>query len=326
MTIDYSKSSLSFDKQIVLLRKRGMSFHDPSSAKAILKRINYYRLRGYWITFEQSDCQKHLFKDGTRFEDVLNLYFFDEQLRQLLLMHLGKIEISLKSIFSYYLSHVAGPLSYREKELFKNTKNSRRCNIFWKIIQRNAKGWDHATSLRELDKTFSESPELFAEKLKEKYLHPPIWAIVEVMTFGEIVRWYKAVEMRYVREKIAKIHGIPSFPVFARFIHSASALRNACAHHNRIVHRILMISPRKPNEHLRIACGWMVKDVKTGERKDRRVYNLLALLNHVLKISQGRSDLRAGLEELSNKHNVSLRVLGFPADWQSFPVWADPQQ
>ena len=302
MTTDYSKPSLSFDEQIALLRERGMSFHDPSLAKAILKRINYYRLRGYWITFENPDCQKHLFKDGTRFEDVLNLYFFDEQLRQLLLMHLGKIEISLKSIFSYYLSHVAGPLSYREKELFKD----------------NATHWGHATSLCKLDKAFKNSHELFAKKLREKYSHPPIWGIVEIMSYGEIVRWCRALKINSVRERVAEAHHITSFRVFAGFIHSASVLRNICAHHNRIVHRTLRISPRTPNEPLRIACGWV--------RNDRRVYNLLALLNHVLKISQGDSDLRSDLELLSEKYKISLHVLGFPQDWQSFPVWADPQQ
>ena len=328
MAADYSKPPLSVDEQIALLRKRGMSFQDPSSAKAILARINFYRLRGYWITFENPDDPKHLFRDETRFEDVLNLYFFDEQLRQILLMHLGKLEISLKTTFSYYFSHAKGPLSYREQEHFKNVTSFEVCKCCKQIIKKNNKGWNHATSLRKLDETFNKSYELFAEKLKDTYSYPPIWEIVEVMTYGEIVRWYRALNIRHIREKLTNIHNFTSFPVFARFIHSANVLRNICAHHSRIVNRTLGVRPRKPNDTLRNSCGWVDENWVNDNniRPGTRAYNLLALLNHALKTSQGHIGFRANLEGLSEKYKISLHVLGFPQDWQSFPVWADPQQ
>jgi len=51
----YSKSHLSTDEQITLLKSRGMLFHNENQAKKSLLNINYYRLSGYWLPFKKSD-------------------------------------------------------------------------------------------------------------------------------------------------------------------------------------------------------------------------------------------------------------------------------
>ena len=56
----------------------------------------------------QSDKANHIFKPGSRFEDVLALYNFDRKLRLLLFDVLERIEIALRTKLIYHLSHEHG--------------------------------------------------------------------------------------------------------------------------------------------------------------------------------------------------------------------------
>lgn len=56
----------------------------------ILKQTSYYSLiSGYKDIFKNPTTKKY--KDGTRFEDIVELYYFDELLRQLFLRYLIKV-------------------------------------------------------------------------------------------------------------------------------------------------------------------------------------------------------------------------------------------
>ena len=48
------KQALTLDKQIKLLRSRGMSIADETKAKEVLLDIGYYRLGFYWFPFEKT--------------------------------------------------------------------------------------------------------------------------------------------------------------------------------------------------------------------------------------------------------------------------------
>ena len=52
---------------------------DRESAEATLRRVNYYRLSGYWYPFRKQaeGGREDDFYEGTRFSDVVSLYEFD---------------------------------------------------------------------------------------------------------------------------------------------------------------------------------------------------------------------------------------------------------
>ncbi|WP_425358240.1 Abi family protein [Treponema saccharophilum] len=61
------------------LESRGLIVNDKSLAENALRNLNYYRLSGYWMHFE--DCRNpHHFKAGTKFEDIFDLYNFEKEL------------------------------------------------------------------------------------------------------------------------------------------------------------------------------------------------------------------------------------------------------
>ena len=101
--IAYPKELKSFDEQIALLKQRGMYFEDEVRANCILQNVSYYRLSGYWYPLLK-DKQRHIFKDGASFDNAYSIYKFDSALRKLVLSEIEKIEIAVRTQFSYIMS------------------------------------------------------------------------------------------------------------------------------------------------------------------------------------------------------------------------------
>ncbi len=99
MTITYTKPALTVDQQITLLESRGLTVKDIDKAQHYLQFINYYRLSGYSICFEQLDNGKrsHQFNPGTTFDDILALYNFDRHLRIHVMDAIERIEVAIRT-------------------------------------------------------------------------------------------------------------------------------------------------------------------------------------------------------------------------------------
>lgn len=72
------KAYKTYAEQVALLESRGMDMGDHDTAMATLRRVNYYRLSGYWYPFRMlsSSGRQDDFYGGTRFSDVVALYDF----------------------------------------------------------------------------------------------------------------------------------------------------------------------------------------------------------------------------------------------------------
>ena len=87
MTKPFTKPALAVPALISLLKERGLAVTDLFFAARQLRNIGYYRLTGYMLPFQIGGTgnDRHNFKSGTTFEQVIDLYIFDRQLRVLLL-------------------------------------------------------------------------------------------------------------------------------------------------------------------------------------------------------------------------------------------------
>ena len=72
------KIFLNYDQQIEKLKnEKNLLIDNEEYAKEILKQTSYYSLiGGYKDIFKNPTTKKY--KDGTRFEDIVELYYFDE--------------------------------------------------------------------------------------------------------------------------------------------------------------------------------------------------------------------------------------------------------
>lgn len=114
-----AKQPKTFTEQIQLLQSRNMSFRDINNAPHFLSNISYYRLKGYWWEM-QDDFVNHHFKDGSFFEDVIDLYNFDRNFRLIVFNAIERIEIALRTKMIYHLSLVYGAEWYLNSGLFPN--------------------------------------------------------------------------------------------------------------------------------------------------------------------------------------------------------------
>ncbi len=85
-----------------------MIITDMAAAQSCLERIGYYRLSAYWYPFRQKnavesyssavaeDADGDNFAPGTTFQQIMDLYVFDRQLRLLFLDALERVEVALR--------------------------------------------------------------------------------------------------------------------------------------------------------------------------------------------------------------------------------------
>jgi abortive infection bacteriophage resistance protein len=111
----FNKPPKTFEQQLELLIERGLIVDNKEDAISALADLNYYRLEAYWLPFEISR-NPHKFIEGTRFDQVLDLYSFDRELRLHILDAIERIEISLRTRWAYYISHEYGAHAYLEEQ------------------------------------------------------------------------------------------------------------------------------------------------------------------------------------------------------------------
>nr|WP_306671313.1 Abi family protein [Endozoicomonas sp. SESOKO2] len=83
--------------------------------------MNYYRFRAYCLPYEEEHAS-HRLRAGTHFDDVLNLYIFDRELRLLVLDAIERLEVSLRTQFAYHLSHNHETDTHTSKRKFLTTQ------------------------------------------------------------------------------------------------------------------------------------------------------------------------------------------------------------
>lgn len=118
----FTKPATTYAEQVARLQQRGMLIADPAKAAFYLQHLNYYRLAAYWLPFE-ADHGSHTFLPGSHFDDVLNLYIFDRELRLLVLDAIERIEVSVRSQWAYQMAHIHGAHAHLDPTLAKDWAN-----------------------------------------------------------------------------------------------------------------------------------------------------------------------------------------------------------
>ncbi len=293
----FSKSATTLDQQIDLLIERGMEIPDRDYARHYLTHLNYYRLGAYWLPFE-SDHALHTFKPGTHFDDVISLYVFDRELRLLSMDAIERLEVSIRTQCAYQLAHRYGPHAYLDPVIFKNN------NV-------------HQCCLAKLKQELARSKEVFVSHYKNTYTDPelpPIWAVVEVMSLGQLSKWVSGLIHGQDRQAIAKNYGIDEV-VFTSFLHHLTIVRNICAHHGRLWNRrfgFQVKMPRNPK----------LLQQSLNLQQPKKIYNTLVMLECMMNIISPDHHWKARLVALFEKHPVANpKAMGFPVDWKVRPIW-----
>ena len=282
--MEYQKPPLTFEQQLELLASRGLIIDDKEHALEYLHNIGYYRLSAYFLPFKNGER----FLPGTTFNQAVELYKFDRKLRLLILEAIEIIEISLRTQFSYYLSHLHGAFGYLDAGNFSPK-------------------FKHTEWLEHLAILTSKSTETFVAHFKNKYKaseHLPLWMALEVISFGSLSKLFKGLKGR-VQQEIAKHYQVPDV-VLSSWLHSLVYIRNLCAHHARLWNRTLTFKPKIPKNI-----------VKQSGASNNSVYGLLSIIQFcLLRIDDNLAWKSRLIQLLHDYPSTPIKAMGFHIDLQ----------
>ena len=304
------KKFSTFSEQVEWLQdEKKLIISDKQYAEDVLKHIGYFSLMGGYKHLFRIPLTKK-YKDGTSFDEIVSLYEFDAELRELFFKYLLQIERHLRSLMSYYFSEQYG--ESQSAYLYANNFNNSRRN-------RNTVSRLIAT----LQRAASTTDYVYINYYRNTYGNIPLWVLINVLTFGNLSKMYK-VFPQSLRSKVCKNFGIINQRQMEQFLSVLTKFRNVCAHGERLftyrtidnisdlpLHRKMSI-PMNGIQYqygkndlfaVVIAFRYLIpsKDFLVFKRK------LAALIDHTSK-----KLVHIDSEELLNK-------MGFPPNWKNIP-------
>lgn len=101
----FDKAAIPVDAQLDLLAKRGLSIQDRERAKKFLEVVSYFRLSAYMRPFQ---THGHAFVAGARFQQVTQLYVFDQRLRLLVMEAIERVEVAMRALLGNHMGPTHG--------------------------------------------------------------------------------------------------------------------------------------------------------------------------------------------------------------------------
>lgn len=203
----------NLNQQIDKLVERGMELdYNIDKVKEILLDIGYYRLGFYWHPFEKDE--DHNFHEGTKFSNVVDLYYLDVDLRSIIIKYLNRIELNFRTKLIYYVSN--------------KYKNSPTWFIDPKVMSRefistfdDYYNYDFINNNRQIRNHH-------LKYLNDKYA--PAWKTLEFFTFGSILKIFKSLKEDEIKQRISAVYGIKNLQKFINLFETIVYVRNCCAH------------------------------------------------------------------------------------------------
>lgn len=318
-TLVYTKQALSLEDLTNKLEERGLAIPDRDRAVRYLRHIGYFRLSPYAIPF-QRDRVEHLFREGTVFDNLLDLYVFDRSLRLLVMDALERVEVAIRAAVTDHMATTyANPHWYVDPSHFKTAHTHRD---FVAIIHRHVERRLEASP--ESDETLPDR--LLYRSALEHYLLtyaepelPPSWLMVEMLTIGQLESLIQNLGRRSDRTAIARAIGLNA-ELLESWLRTYVRVRNICAHHGRLWNVGLGVYPKIPADR---TISWPRGAGALPNASLKRLYPVLVSLQSVLDVVSPRSSWAQRLHDLvSTRPPMNLRGMGIPADWASDEFWA----
>jgi abortive infection bacteriophage resistance protein len=232
-----ANKATTINEQVEKLKSRGLIFDSGiEKVKEVLLDIGYYRLGFYWSPFEID--KDHNFKPGTKFSDVLALYYLDVDLKNILVRILNRIEINFKTQLIYFASN-----QYNKDSIwFTNNKIAENSFVegFYNFYNKNIK-------------TINNKPIQKHHLKYRNHKYAPAWKTIEFMSLGSTINLYDALLNESLKRTIAKQYDVLSLQNFKNYLKTIRYIRNICAHSDLLfdanTNFTILSSPQIPIEN-----------------------------------------------------------------------------
>lgn len=281
--------SMTIDEQIENLKEIGLRIENEANAKRILNDISYFRLvKAYGLNLKSKNEN---YDGSVTFEQIVELYLFNANFRQILFPKIEQIEINVRCRVSNYFAERYGVLGYLQKDNFANEKYY---DMFLLDIE------------EELRRN-ARAP--FVQNFQENYEggQLPIYALVEVFSFGTLSKFYKNM-LNSDKKAVAKTFGV-GYTYLESWLESISYVRNICAHYGRLYNAKLSKTPMLYKEYSEVGIG------------NNRIFGVLLCMKILLRSDSHWNMFVDQMEMLFEKYEkVDIKTMGFTKEWKKLLV------
>lgn len=280
------QEALTVEEQIKNLKSINLIISDEDFAKQFLNDVSYFRfIKAYSLGLKPKNGNYY---DGVTFEQLVELYLFNANFRQLLFSQIEKVEINLRCRISNYFSSTYGVLGYKDSMNFSNVNYH---SIFLADIQNEINRNKRAPFIKNFQHNYSNGD-------------IPFYALIEIFSFGTLSKFYK--NMKNTDKKIiASTYGV-GYTYFESWIESIAYVRNLCAHYGRLYNAKLTKTPKLYQQ-----------DHKIGIT-NIRIFCILCCLKYILPTDHHWIEFVDTIQLLFEKYtHVDKSTMGFPENWMS---------
>lgn len=301
------KKFTTFDQQVDwIIDEKKIIASDREDVKEVLHHIGYFPLMGgYKHLFRVPYTKKY--KTGTSFDEIVSLYQFDAELREIFFKYLLQIERHLRSLMSYYFTETYGA----EQSEYLNPQN-------YNYTRRNKT--TIARLIATLQRATTTTDYAYINYYRNTYGEIPLWVLANVLTFGNLSKMFQ-VFPQSLKSKVSKNFEPLNQHQVEQFLSVLTKYRNVCAHGERLftyrtvdaiadtpLHRKLLL-PKRGNQY---------------EKGKQDLFAVVIAFRYLLPKQDFLCFKRRLIKEI-NKVNKSvahiseeelLEKMGFPKNWK----------
>ncbi|WP_020223272.1 Abi family protein [Holdemania massiliensis] len=295
----YPKQILTITQQVQSYINAGMTITSYKDVEEALKSIGFYRLRGYSFHLYDNSTKKYV--PGTKFDDILKLYQYDQEISILIFSMISKIEVALRVRLVEALLVHGDALILQDSSIFKEKK------MYWQ-------------NMSAIASEIARSNDVFIRHNFDKHEgEVPVWARVEVLSFGTLSKIIKnlktgpgsvysilAANYQYISKKGNVV--TPSQKMFASWVQGVSVLRNMCAHNSRIYNRTIHTTPEI-----------LDADKITPPPLHNGLYQILLAMKYLRSSNKEWTEFAEEVDKLIQNNNsvINLAAMNLPIDWKA---------
>lgn len=285
MELKTQQLALSVPEQIENLKALNLAISDEKFAANFLNDVSYFRfVKAYSIGLKPKNGNYY---DGVTFEQLVELYLFNANFRQLLFAQIEKVEINLRCRLSNYFSVTYGVLGYKDSQNFANKAY-------------------HTAFLQEIQNEINRNKRApFIKNFRNNYENGniPFYELIEIFSFGTLSKFFKNMK-NSDKKQIASTYKI-SYIYFESWIESIAYVRNLCAHYGRLYNAKLTKTPK------------LYQQERSNGVANIRIFGVLCCLKYLLPSDRHWIEFIDTIELLFEKYpHVQKQTMGFPDIWK----------
>lgn len=239
------------------------------------------------------------FHPNTTFENIIDLYLFDRDLKLIIFDAIETIEVALRTQISNRMSCKFGSHWYLNPDHFSEP-------------------FDFGRFIEKIIESHDNPDEHFIMAYKKYFDNPPLapsWMVMETLSFNKIALIFQYLIPREQKLKICEEFKMPE-AILSTWIRCFGFIRNRCAHHSRVVYTAVKFAPRFASRK----SYTFLQDIEDLDAN--LLYSSLCCMQYLIRIINPKSKFKSNLIKLiDDSPFINLDKIGFTKNWREENIW-----